>query len=109
VTKHGERNSMPRKQSIIAVRNSNALQVNIDRRKRGGNSKRNIGIRNNADETMKPAGARTDGSLQTKRSRYLDDRAMFQRAVDHFLRGQGKGGIGKYVYPSGQCEESSRD
>jgi len=40
---------------------------------------------------------------------YLDDRAMFQRAVDHFLRGQGNGGIGKYVYPSGQCEESSRD
>ena len=40
---------------------------------------------------------------------YCDDRDMFQRAVEHFLRGPGNGGIAKYIYPSGQCEERARD
>jgi parallel beta-helix repeat protein len=40
---------------------------------------------------------------------FCDDRAIFERAVDHFLRGPGNGGITKYIYPSGQCEESTRD
>ena len=40
---------------------------------------------------------------------FCDDRTMFDRAVDHFLRGGGNGGITKYVYPSGQCEENARD
>ena len=40
---------------------------------------------------------------------YAGDRAIFDRAVDHFLRGTGNGGITKYVYPSGQCDENTRD
>jgi hypothetical protein len=40
---------------------------------------------------------------------FCDDRAMFDRAVNHFLRGGGNGGITKYVYPSGQCDENARD
>jgi hypothetical protein len=40
---------------------------------------------------------------------FCDDRAIFDRAVDHFLRGRGNGGITRYVYPSGQCQESTRD
>lgn len=38
-----------------------------------------------------------------------DDRAIFDSAVNHFLRGEGNAGITKYIYPSGQCEESTRD
>lgn len=40
---------------------------------------------------------------------FCDDHAIFDRAVDHFLRGAGNAGITKYVYPSGQCEETARD
>lgn len=40
---------------------------------------------------------------------YCDDRAMFERAVDHFRRGSGNGGVARYIYPSGQCQESTRD
>jgi hypothetical protein len=40
---------------------------------------------------------------------FCDDRAIFDRAVDHFLRGRGNGGITRYIYPSGQCQESTRD
>jgi hypothetical protein len=40
---------------------------------------------------------------------FCDDRAIFNRAVEHFLRGRGNGGITRYVYPSGQCQESTRD
>lgn len=40
---------------------------------------------------------------------FCDDRAIFDRAVDHFQRGPGNGGITKYVYPSGQCDENVRD
>jgi hypothetical protein len=38
-----------------------------------------------------------------------DDPEIFQQAVDHFERGPGNGGIAKYVYPNGQCQESTRD
>ena len=40
---------------------------------------------------------------------FCDDRAIFDRTVEHFLRGEGNAGITKYIYPSGQCEESTRD
>ena len=40
---------------------------------------------------------------------FCDDRAIFDSAVNHFQRGEGNGGITKYIYPSGQCEESTRD
>jgi parallel beta-helix repeat protein len=40
---------------------------------------------------------------------FCDDRTIFNSAVNHFLRGEGNGGITKYVYPSGQCQESTRD
>lgn len=40
---------------------------------------------------------------------FCDDRAIFDRAVGHFRRGPGNGGITKYVYPSGQCDENARD
>jgi len=40
---------------------------------------------------------------------FCDHRAIFDRAVAHYLRGDGNGGITKYVYPSGQCEENARD
>ncbi|MFT3784194.1 MAG: right-handed parallel beta-helix repeat-containing protein [Nibricoccus sp.] len=40
---------------------------------------------------------------------FLDDHAIFDRAVNHYLRGPGNGGITKYIYPSGQCQETTRD
>jgi len=40
---------------------------------------------------------------------FCDNRGVFDRAVEHFMRGRGNGGITKYVYPSGQCQESTRD
>lgn len=40
---------------------------------------------------------------------FCDDRAIFDHAVDHVLRGPGNSGITKYVYPSGQCDENVRD
>ncbi len=40
---------------------------------------------------------------------FCDDRTVFDRAINHYLRGEGNGGITKYVYPSGQCEENARD
>ena len=40
---------------------------------------------------------------------FCDDRALFDRAVAHFLRGAGNGGIVRYVYPTGQCQENTRD
>lgn len=40
---------------------------------------------------------------------FLDDRAIFDRTVRHFLRGRGNGGLTKYIYPSGQCQETTRD
>jgi len=40
---------------------------------------------------------------------YLDDRAMFQRAVDYFLKGAGNGAVNHYFNHFGQCQESGRD
>ena len=41
---------------------------------------------------------------------FLDDQAMFDRAVNHYLKGQKpNAGLTNYVYPSGQCQESGRD
>ena len=40
---------------------------------------------------------------------YLDDREMFNRAVDQFLRGEGNGAIEKYLNDFGECQESGRD
>ena len=40
---------------------------------------------------------------------FCDDREIFNRAIDHYYRGPGNGGITKYIYPSGQCQETTRD
>lgn len=40
---------------------------------------------------------------------FTDNRAMFNNAVDHYLHGPVNGGVLKYVYSSGQCQESMRD
>jgi len=40
---------------------------------------------------------------------YLDDLPLFHRAVRHYQYGYTNSGILKYVWPSGQCEESCRD
>ena len=40
---------------------------------------------------------------------FTDNREMFDNAIDHFLHGPVNGSIFKYIYPSGQCQESTRD
>jgi len=40
---------------------------------------------------------------------FLDDRAMFQRAVDYYLKGEGNGAISRYINNFGECQESGRD
>ena len=40
---------------------------------------------------------------------FLDDRAMFDRAVDYYLHGEGNGAIEKYFNTFGECQESGRD
>jgi hypothetical protein len=40
---------------------------------------------------------------------YLDDRSMFDRAVDYYLNGKGNGAVRNYFKPSGQCQETGRD
>ena len=40
---------------------------------------------------------------------FTDNRKMFNNAVDHFLHAPVNGSIFKYIYPSGQCQESMRD
>ena len=40
---------------------------------------------------------------------FLDDREMFQRAVDYYLDGDGNGAICKYINEFGECQESGRD
>ena len=40
---------------------------------------------------------------------FTDNRRMFDNAVDHFLHAPVNGSIFKYIYPSGQCQESMRD
>jgi hypothetical protein len=40
---------------------------------------------------------------------FCDDREKFDRAVDYFLHGKGKGALTNYVFPAGQCQETTRD
>jgi parallel beta-helix repeat protein len=40
---------------------------------------------------------------------FTDNREMFDNAIDHFLHGPVNGSLFKYIYPSGQCQESTRD
>jgi len=40
---------------------------------------------------------------------YLDDQAMFDRAKNYYLNGEGNGAVRNYFKPSGQCQESGRD
>ena len=40
---------------------------------------------------------------------FLDDRAIFHRAVDYYLKGEGNGAIEKYFNDFGECQESGRD
>jgi len=40
---------------------------------------------------------------------FTDNRPLFDNAVDRFEHGPVNGGILKYIYPSGQCQESPRD
>jgi parallel beta-helix repeat protein len=40
---------------------------------------------------------------------FMDNRKMFDNAIDHFLRAPVNGSILKYIYPDGQCQESTRD
>jgi parallel beta-helix repeat protein len=40
---------------------------------------------------------------------FTDNRKMFNNAVEHYLYGPVNGSVFKYVYPSGQCQESTRD
>ena len=40
---------------------------------------------------------------------HLDDKAMFQKAVDYFLKGAGNGAVNHYFNQFGQCQESGRD
>jgi hypothetical protein len=40
---------------------------------------------------------------------FTDNRRLYNNAVDHFRHAPVNGGILKYIYPNGQCQESSRD
>lgn len=40
---------------------------------------------------------------------FTDNRDMFDNAIDHFLYGPVNGGLFKYIYASGQCQETMRD
>ncbi|KAA9041391.1 hypothetical protein FW778_05025 [Ginsengibacter hankyongi] len=40
---------------------------------------------------------------------FTDNHKMFNNAIDHFLHAPVNGSIFKYIYPSGQCQESMRD
>ncbi|PHS07784.1 MAG: hypothetical protein COA78_13280 [Blastopirellula sp.] len=40
---------------------------------------------------------------------HLDDSAMYQKAVDYFLEGEGNGAVNHYFNQLGQCQESGRD
>lgn len=40
---------------------------------------------------------------------FLDDHAMFQTAVDYYLKGVGNGAVNHYFNAFGQCQESGRD
>jgi parallel beta-helix repeat protein len=40
---------------------------------------------------------------------FTDNHEIFNRAVERFYRGPGNSGITKYIYPSGQIQETTRD
>ncbi len=40
---------------------------------------------------------------------FLDDRVIFDRAVNYYLEGAGNGAIGNYFNEFGECQESGRD
>lgn len=40
---------------------------------------------------------------------FTDNRSLFNGAIDHFLHAPANGSLFKYIYPSGQCQETSRD
>ncbi len=40
---------------------------------------------------------------------FMDDKTMFDDAIHHFLTGPCNGSLLKYVHPSGQCQEMTRD
>jgi hypothetical protein len=40
---------------------------------------------------------------------FTDDRRLFDEAIDNFLHAPVNGSIFKYFYPSGQCQETTRD
>ncbi|MBV5312900.1 MAG: alginate lyase family protein [Prolixibacteraceae bacterium] len=40
---------------------------------------------------------------------FTDNREMWDNAINHFLHAPVNGSIFKYIYPSGQCQESMRD
>lgn len=40
---------------------------------------------------------------------YTDNRALFNEALDNFLHAPVNGSLFKYMYPSGQCQETPRD
>ncbi|MDR1683159.1 MAG: alginate lyase family protein, partial [Candidatus Symbiothrix sp.] len=40
---------------------------------------------------------------------FTDNREIFDRAVDRFYNGPGNSSIVRYIYPTGQCQETSRD
>jgi hypothetical protein len=40
---------------------------------------------------------------------FLEDRDMFDRAVNYYRRGEGNGSIGNYFNEFGECQESGRD
>lgn len=40
---------------------------------------------------------------------FTDNHEIFNRAVERFYRGERNSGITKYLYPSGQCQETTRD
>jgi len=40
---------------------------------------------------------------------YTDNREMFDNGINHFLYGPLNGSVFKYIWPSGQCQETMRD
>ncbi len=40
---------------------------------------------------------------------FTDNRELFDNAVRHYLFSQANGSLVKYIYPSGQCQETTRD
>lgn len=40
---------------------------------------------------------------------FTDNREMYNNGIDHFLHGPVNGSLFKYIYPTGQCQETMRD